>query len=174
MERLISAVSHNLHSLLNILKTPLLLLMSISFSWLVIDHLPAAMALVWLVVATVLDLITGLMKAWTKNQISTSYGFRKTVVKVASYIAIVLLVTIFVNLIGFVDPNHKYDLALLINALIGFMTFVELFSVCENLVEAFPNSPMTKYFVLPLMKLLKGKLESANPLNKDVEDESKT
>jgi len=167
--------SHQLNSIGVILKTPLLLILSVGFSWLVIDHLPSAMAVFWLVGATTLDLVTGLLKAWSKKMCSSSIGFRRTLIKIGSYIAIVILVTIFVNLIEFVDATRKYDLAVLINALIGFMTFVELFSVCENLSLAYPNSPMTQYFIKPLMKVLKGRLENSNPINglkKDNETES--
>lgn len=158
--------THQMESFEAIIKSPLLVVLTTGFSWLVVHYVPSPMALFWLVGATLLDLITGLLKAWSKKACSTSIGFRRTVIKVGSYAAIVVLVTIFVNIVGIVDVNNQYQLSALINGLIGFMTFIELFSVCENLSLAYPNSPMTQYFIKPLMKLLKGRFINNNPINK--------
>jgi len=157
--------AHQYHSFLTILKQPLLLILSGAFSWVVIKYLPSPMAVFWLVGATLLDLLTGLLKAWSKKMCSTSIGFRRSIIKFGSYCAIVVVVTMFTNLIGVVDDNNKYNLSILIDALLGFMTFVELFSVCENVSLAFPNHPMTQYFIKPLMKILKGRFDN-NPMLK--------
>lgn len=153
-----------MNNLLAILKSPLLLLMSASFTWLSIKYIPSAMILFWLISAVALDLVTGVLKAWSKGQGTTSTGMRKTIVKIGSYVGTMVMVIILVNVVGIVDVNNRYDLTILIDTLMGFMVFIELYSICENINEAYPRSPLNKYFITPLLKFLKGKL-SNSPLN---------
>lgn len=148
-------------------------ILAISFGWLTIEYMPTAMSVFWLVTATLLDLFTGLLKAWASKQYSSSIGFRRTLTKIGSYCSIVIVVTVFINIIGTVDRHHEYNLGLLINSLIGMMIFVELFSCLENVSIAFPDSPMIKMFVKPLMKFLRGRIISSNPLNKIKNEEEK-
>lgn len=121
------------------------------------------MALFWLAVAVFLDLITGLIKAWSKKICSASVGFRRTIIKIGTYCATIVVLVILVNIIGLVDNGEKYPLGLLINGLLAFMTFIELFSVCENISLAYPRAPLTKYLIDPLLKFLKAKLKSGPP-----------
>lgn len=159
-------ILHYTEQLFAMFKTVPLALLTISFGWLTVEYLPAAMSVFWLVIATMLDLLTGLLKAWARKTCSTSIGFRRTLTKVGSYCAIVIVVTVFVNIISIVDKSREYNLGLLINALIGMMIFVELFSCLENISLAYPRSPMVKMFVKPLMVFLRGRIIKSNPLNK--------
>ena len=160
-------------TLLTILKHPTLLSASAIFAWLSIKYVPSAMILFWLVTAVGLDLVTGVLKAWSKGEGTTSTGLRKTIVKIGSYVGTMVMVIILVNVVGIVDVNNKYDLTVLIDALMGFMVFIELYSICENISEAYPNSPLVIYMIGPLIVFLKGKLKS-NPINKIKEDATDT
>lgn len=142
--------------------TPLSIILSSTFAWLVVKYLPSSMALFWLAVAMCIDLITGLLKAWHRKMCSTSRGFKRTVTKILSYSATIVVVVVLVNILGVVDSENKYDLSVLINLLLGFMTFIELFSICENIQVAYPNSPLNQYLIKYIMKFLKGRLKQ-NP-----------
>jgi len=137
-----------------------------SFAWFSVKYVPSLMIFFWLVIAVLGDLFTGLLKAWSKNQATTSTGLRRTATKIGSYCGAVVVVVILVNMLGFVDYENKYNLEILINGLVGFMVFIELYSICENISEAYPNSPLTKWLIIPMMKKLKGKL-SKNPLDNE-------
>lgn len=165
-EEFVTPFLHYTASLFAVFKAPLTILLTVGFQWLVIEYLPAPMAVFWLVVATLLDLWTGLLKAWATKRCSTSIGFRRTLIKIGSYTAIVVFVTAFVNILGIVDQNKQYNLSILINALMGLMIFVELFSVLENISLAYPRSPMVRMFVKPMMKILRGRFIK-NPLDNE-------
>lgn len=152
-----------MNSLNTIFKTPLLAITGAGFAWFSIKYLPSAMLLFWLVLSIGLDLITGVLKAWSKGESTTSTGLRKTVVKIGSYVGTVVMVIILLNLIGIVDTTNRFNLTILIDALMGFMVFIELYSICENIDAAYPNSPLSKYMITPILKFLKGKINN-NPI----------
>mgnify|MGYP003336767858 CR=1 FL=1 len=151
----------------SIFKSPLLFItgtsFATSFAWFSVKYVPSMMIFFWLVIAVLGDLLTGLLKAWTKGLATTSTGLRRTATKIGSYCGAIVVVVILVNMLGIVDHNNKYNLEFLIDGLVGFMVFIELYSICENISEAYPNSPLTKWLIIPIMKKLKGKL-SKNPL----------
>lgn len=124
------------------------------------------MILFWLVLAVAFDLLTGVLKAWSKGESTTSAGLRKTVIKIGSYVGTMVMVIILTNVVGIVDVSNRYDLSILVDTLMGFMVFIELYSICENISEAYPNSPLVTYMIGPIMKFLKGKI-SKNPLTPD-------
>lgn len=122
------------------------------------------MLLFWLAVAVFADLITGLLKSWTQGLSTTSTGLRKTIIKIGSYVGTVVMVVVLVNLVSIVDVNNNINLMFLLDALMGFMVFIELYSICENIDQAYPNSPLSKYMITPILKFLRGKL-SQNPIS---------
>lgn len=152
-----------MHSIHTLFKSPALFIASTSFAWFSIEYLPTPMLFFWLVVAVFFDLITGVLNAWSKGISTTSAGFRKTVVKIFSYGATIVVITALVDLISKADPSKQINFRLLIDALMAFMVFIELFSICENIDQAYPNSPLSQYIITPLLKFLKGKLKS-NPI----------
>lgn len=153
-----------MQSLYAFFKSPTLIVLATSFAWFSVKYVPSAMILFWLAAAVFVDLLTGLLKAWSSGNNTTSTGLRKSVIKIGSYVGTVVMVTILVNVIGIVDITNKYDLTLLIDALMGFIVFIELYSICENIDATYPNSLLTKYLISPLLKFFKGKL-SNNPIN---------
>lgn len=153
-----------MQSLYAFFKSPTLIVLATSFAWFSVKFVPSAMILFWLAAAVLLDLITGVLKAWSKGSNTTSTGLRKSVIKIGSYVGTVVMVTILVNVVGVVDVNNRYDLTLLIDALMGFIVFIELYSICENIDEAYPRSLLSKYLITPLLKFFRGKLQH-NPIN---------
>lgn len=164
-----------MNTTLSIFKYPLLLLtgtsFATSFAWFSVKYVPSVMIFFWLVISVLGDLLTGLLKAWNKGQATTSTGLRRTATKIGSYCGAVVVVVILVNMLGIMDPANKYDLKFLIDTLVGFMVFIELYSICENISEAYPNSPLTLWLINPIMKKLKGRL-SKNPLEDNEEPEN--
>jgi hypothetical protein len=162
-----------MNTLLSIFKTPLLLVLSTSFAtWFSIKYVPAPMLFFWLVIAVAGDLFTGLLKSWSKGTSTRSVGLRKTIMKIGIYVLTIVGVIVLVNMIGLADKGNSIDLTYLIDFLLGFMVFIEIYSMFENISEAYPDSLLVKYLVAPIMKLLKGRLEKGqsiiNPENQSV------
>jgi phage-related holin len=152
------------------IKTPLLLLAGITFSWFAIEYFPSAMLCFWLLVAMLGDFITGLLKSWKKGEVTSSEGLRRSITKVLSYGGAILVIMTLVNVVGLVDTSNSYDLAIVINGLMGFIVFVELYSICENISQAYPDTPLTIYFIGPIMEFLRGRFKRLPlPENKDNE-----
>ena len=150
-------------TMITILKTPSAAITAGFFSWLTIEYVPSAMLFFYLLVAMLGDFVTGLLKSWKKGQHTSSEGLRRSVTKVLSYMGAILVIMVMVNVIGLVDEGNKYDLAMIINGLMGFIVFVELYSICENITEAYPESPLVKYFIIHIMTFLRGRFNSIKP-----------
>lgn len=146
--------------MITILKTPTLAIGAGLFSWFTIEYLPSAMLFFWLLTAMLGDFITGLLKSWRNGKHTTSEGLRRSITKVLSYMGAILVIMIMVNVIGLVDNGNTYDLAIVINGLMGFIVFVELYSICENISEAYPESPLVKYFIIHIMTFLRGRFDN--------------
>lgn len=146
--------------MITILKTPTLAIGAGLFSWFTIEYFPSAMLFFWLLTAMLGDFITGLLKSWRKGKHTTSEGLRRSITKVLSYMGAILVIMVMVNVIGLVDDGNTYDLAMVINGLMGFIVFVELYSICENISEAYPESPLVKYFIIHIMTFLRGRFDS--------------
>ena len=146
--------------MITILKTPTAAITAGFFSWFTIEYFPSAMLFFWLLIAMLGDFITGLLKSWKKGSHTSSEGLRRSITKVLSYCGAILVIMTLVNVIGLVDDGNKYDLAIIINGLMGFIVFVELYSICENITEAYPESPLVKYFIIHIMSFLRGRFES--------------
>lgn len=149
--------------MLSILKTPTALIAAGIFSWFSVEYVPSAMLFFYLLIAMLGDFITGLLKSWKKGVHTSSEGLRRSITKVLSYVGSILVIMVMVNVIGLVDDGNKYDLAVIINGLMGFIVFVELYSICENITEAYPESPLVKYFIIHIMTFLRGRFESLKP-----------
>lgn len=146
-------------TMISILKTPTSAIASGFFSWFTIEYFPSAMLCFWLLVAMLGDFITGLLKSWKKGEVTSSEGLRRSITKVLSYGGAILVIMTLVNVVGLVDTTNSYDLAIVINGLMGFIVFVELYSICENINQAYPDTPLTIYFIAPIMKFLRGRFE---------------
>jgi len=158
------------NNILAILKSPSSAVVGGLFSWFTIEYFPSAMLCFWLLVAMLGDFITGLLKSWKKGEVTSSEGLRRSITKVLSYGGAILVIMTLVNVVGLVDTTNSYDLAIVINGLMGFIVFVELYSICENINQAYPDTPLTIYFIAPVMKFLRGRFERL-PLKENKENE---
>lgn len=151
------------------IHSPLVLLTGIAFSaWVSFLKVPSKEVFICLVLAVFGDMITGLQKSWATGIVTKSVGFRRSIVKIGVYITTILAVVILVTMIGLIDKNNAVNLKLLIDALVGAMVFIELYSMFENISEAYPKSLLTRYLINPILKLLKGKLKSVkDQINQD-------
>lgn len=156
------------------LQTPLILLITIAFSGLMsFLKVPTPEILICLVFAVAGDLITGLLKSWATGVATKSTGFRASILKILVYVATTLAVIVLVSLIGLVDRSKSVDLKIVIDALVSAMVFIEVYSMFENISEAYPKAPITRYFINPVLKALKGRLEQ-NKQNIQNHDHSST
>lgn len=155
-----------MNTILQIIKQPTATVMMTMFSWFSVKYVPSGMIFMWLVLAVMVDLLTGILKAWAKKEATTSEGFRRTISKIGIYLAVIILVIIMVNIIGSITLFQLpiKDLSLLIDVLLAFMVFIELYSICENVYEINPESPLSRFLVKPLLKFFKGKLKDADKL----------
>lgn len=136
-----------------------LMLSAFAWGWFEVVALPKPMLIFFLFLAIIIDLITGLIKSWGQGQVTTSAGFRKTVSKLLTYVAVIIGVWILANLIS-MGYNTGLDYVILVDGSIGFLTFIETYSIFENIYEASPNSLLSKKFIKPILKFLKGKINS--------------
>lgn len=143
-----------------ILKTPIAAISAGLFSWITIEYAPSGMLFFYLLIAMAADFITGLLKSWKNKENTSSEGLRKSITKVTSYFSAVIVIMIMVNVVGLVDEGNKYDLAIIINGLMGFIIFAELYSICENISEVYPESPLVKFVVIPIMTFLRGRFQN--------------
>lgn len=137
-----------------------------TFHWFEVAAMPKPMLLFFLFGAITVDFITGLIKSWTLGKATTSIGFRKTVSKLSTYVGAIIGIWFLANLFNMM---YETDYSLLVNGALFFLSFIELYSVFENLYQIAPKSLLSIYFIKPILKFLKGKLENNHPI-KNIED----
>lgn len=117
--------------------------------------------LVWLLIAAMfIDLLTGLIKSWNLGKATTSIGFRRTVTKLVTYVSIITGMYVLAHLLG-----HMYggaDYSPLVNLTTGFLSFIELYSVFENIYAIAPNGMLARKLVRPILKRLGGLIDQAD------------
>jgi len=140
-----------------------LFLSSFAWGWFEVIAIPKLMLLFFLFGAMLVDFVTGLMKSWRLGIATSSNGLRKTVTKICTYAGAITGVWLLANLMN--ASVFKFDYTVFVNSSIGFLTFIEIYSIFENVYEIDPNSLLSKKFIAPILKFLKGRLEQ-NPINK--------
>ena len=128
---------------------------------------PTVPLFVGLFAAIGFDLITGVAKARMKNELVTSYGYRKTIIKLSQYFGTLVIVIGLRYLV-----TLQKDLALKIDyldygiqAVLIFAVFIEVTSSLENIAELDNKSPFSKYIIQPLLRLLTFQLKN-NPFKR--------
>jgi len=86
----------------------------------------------WLALFMILDLITGMAKAWHNKQAITSYGFRRTVVKAVQYGTFLVVMHILDNFE--VDGERTEMFGWIVTGAYSFLMGVEGKSILENIV----------------------------------------
>lgn len=146
----------------NTLCAPLLLLTGTTFSFMEIKYLPSGFIVQLMGLAILLDLITGLLKSWKKGILTSSQGFKNTIIKILAYCTCIIAIWILISIVALTGINFLLPPSLVLNAVISFITFTELYSVFENIDEAYPDSQLSKFLISPVLKFLKGKITN-NP-----------
>lgn len=121
--------------------------------------IPNSWLLILLSLAMFVDLITGLMKSWHEGKATTSSGLRKTAIKLGSYVSIVMVVWLFVNILSVAYKSEHFDYSFFVNITIAFLAFIELYSILENLYILNPKNRFFRNLVRWLMKFLKGRMD---------------
>lgn len=136
-----------------ILAVSLVTLLNVNYSFLPTGTLLLAMA-----VAVILDFITGVIKASYNNQVRTSEGYRKTVVKFIQYGGAVCVSMLLKFLVGLKDQGTVEYLnpymEFLNDGLLIFIIFIEVTSVLENMYAIDSKSVFAVYFIKPLLKVM--------------------
>lgn len=136
---------------------PLLLLIASGVAtWFSVQHTPSPMLFIYLTAAIVFDLITGLLKSWKKGTVTSSVGLRATVTKLGMYSAVIVGGIIIVNVLSI--QGAEALIPNMMNWLMSFLIFIEVYSILENVSETYPDSMLTKYVIHPIMVLLRGKI----------------
>ena len=142
-----------------------LLLSAFAWGWFEVEFIPAPMRIFFLGAAMAIDLASGLVKSWKNGHITTSAGFQRSVVKLSRYCSVIIATWFLANILGTVSPAN-IDYAYMVNGTIGFLTFIEIYSIFENVYEIDPTGPLSRYLVGPVLKILKGNMNRFNPFNK--------
>lgn len=111
-----------------------------------------------------IDLITGLVKSWKKGRNTTSKGFKGTAIKIGTYSGIVVAASLMANVLADMYPPIDYDFY--VNLTVAFLTFVEVYSILENVYETDPKSTVSVYFIGPVLKWMKGYMKKKGPASK--------
>jgi hypothetical protein len=152
-------------ALLTTMKTGGLFLSATILGVVEIHFVPPPGRLLLLGIAIALDLMTGLVKSWSKSVPTTSGGLKRTGVKIGLYAGIICATWLLANIMGDVT-NQKFDYGNIVTFTIGFLTLVEIYSIFENVYEADPESAVSVYLIGPALKWMKGTLEEHNPFKK--------
>lgn len=119
---------------------------------------PSFRLLLVVMIAVLIDFITGVIKAWFKKEARTSEGYRKTVVKFMQYVVPVIVLYFGSKRI----PEHKELLSSAYGYLLMFIIYIEATSIFENLYEIDKKTVISKYLYRPMLKVLKFGIEN-NP-----------
>lgn len=118
-----------------------------SFS--IIYH-PSYNLLIWVFIAMMLDLLTGIIKAVMLRNARTSAGYRKTARKFTQYIGSILVSVILMNTFRQEHPVVQY----VNDGLLILLIYIETTSIFENLYAMDSTSMFARYFIAPVLRLL--------------------
>lgn len=126
--------------------------------------------------AIFLDLLTGVIKASYNNEVRTSEGYRRTVVKFMQYGGAVCVSMLLKFLVSLKDQQAVQALGpymdYLNDGLLIFIIFIEVTSVLENMYAIDSKSPFAIYFIKPLLRLMTFAIKN-NSFSKSLEDQEK-
>jgi len=108
----------------------------------------------WLALFMILDLITGILKAWHKKQAITSYGFRRTVVKAVQYGTFLVVMHILDNFE--INGERTEMFGWIVTGAYSFLMRVEGKSILENIVTLDDRFDV-KYFIEKIGEAFKRK-----------------
>jgi len=111
--------------------------------------------LIWLLIAVMLDLITGVTKAIVQNGIRhvTSQGLRMTVIKFIQYGAFLIITHVLVHFT--VNGKSVSPLAFIDNWAFSLLILIEVKSVYENIVAINPKLDFIKPLIDKITAVIK-------------------
>lgn len=151
---------------MKILAASTLLFMKLTF-------LPSINLLMWMSIAIAADFATGVVKAVLLKTARTSSGYRKTITKFLQYGGAITVSIILGQTAKENNMVQASNILLYLNdGLVIFIIYIEVTSIFENIYECDKESPFSRYFIAPMLKLLTFQLKN-NPLNKTLGDATK-
>lgn len=131
----------------------------------IVFPLPALIA--WLAIAVLVDFITGVSKSIYDKEARTSSEYRETVNKLFQYGGVILISIIVCSIALNQKSVHIYDVILshFNDTLIGFLIFIEVTSIFENIYAIDKTSKFSIYFIKPMLSILTFSLENFFKLN---------
>ena len=111
---------------------------------------PSYNLLAWVLIAMVLDLITGIVKAVMLHKARRSSGFGKTARKFTQYAGSILVSVILMNTFKQEHPVVQY----VNDGLLILLIYIETTSIFENLYAIDSSSMFARYFIAPVLRLL--------------------
>jgi Bacteriophage holin family len=131
-----------------------------------ITFFPSTNLMLWMLIAIVLDFVTGFAKAVATDKERTSKAFRQTIIKFLQYGGALAVSMI----IGNTASENKIDglekvMTYANDGLVIFIIYIEMVSILENLLIINGDSLISKYLFKPLHKLLTLAIKK-NPINK--------
>lgn len=139
------------------------------------NFLPSVDLFVIMLMLTIIDFATGVLKAIIKKEARTSEGYRKTIVKVFQYggaIAVSMTITYLAKTNPEFVQLGKYS-SYIGNGLLLFIIFIELTSILENLYEVDKKSVASRYIIYPAVCLFTLKLNNIRNLFLNQDNEKK-
>lgn len=116
---------------------------------------PPVALLAVMIVMIAIDFVTGVAKAYLNGDARTSSGFRKTVIKFLQYFGSLSVSIVFSFAANYSDKPDIVSIAGKISSgLVWFIIYIEVTSICENLVAVDDKSAFANYIVKPIHKLL--------------------
>ena len=117
---------------------------------------PEPILLIAIVLLMGIDLLSGVRKAKSNNESTTSRGLRKTFDKGSTYFGFFVAYLIMVNITKYADKNDEYTniLSYSVSGLLVFMCYIEFKSILENLIAISPETDLTNYLLKPLHNLI--------------------
>lgn len=137
-------------------------------TWVQFHFIPDPMLVLFLFIAMCLDLLLGISLSHKNNIATKSSGLKLTLEKLMLYIGSILGVWILVNVVALINVT-AIDYTPLVNYTIAFMITVEIYSIMENGYALKPQSPLSRFFLKPMLQFLRGTL-SNHPFNKKKDD----
>ncbi|MFX1709060.1 phage holin family protein [Chitinophaga sp. CC14] len=126
---------------------------------------PNTTLLVWVYVAMVFDLVTGVAKSIVLKMIRTSTGMMDTLKRFIQYTGAIVAAIILAN----VAPKDNLVTGYISDALLVLIIYIEVFTIFDNLKAIDNNSLFSKYFITPILKLLTFSLKKNTAQNSEDE-----
>lgn len=113
-------------------------------------------------IAVALDLLTGIAKAIITHTPRTSRAYRKTIVKCLQYFFAILSGSLLSRAAVFTGLSASV-VQFFATGIAGFIIFIEVTSVFENLYAADSTSRFSQWFIAPILRILTFRLTHTLP-----------